>query len=187
MSKQYLVTVPDSSILANTTNALIFDAPATERDCRRVKPNVGLVPRDDLERELKASREAGRDEVWKLLGAIYGMPYNERLATFDTPNYQYIWDLGYAEASKRYEKYIKQKEWEARHRVEINVGDVVLVPDDTCPCDPAQKAFVTRVEGDILDLVYLGGGTTYKSKNDVFKTDQTVDLSSIRNWLREEE
>lgn len=122
--KQYLVTVPDSSILANTTNALIFDAPAAERDCRRVKPNVGLVPRDDLDRELRASREAGRDEAWELIAKIIEMPSPDRWDAFGCSLLDEITKLGYEEAAKRYIAWTKKKAEEAKTKI----GDVIELP-----------------------------------------------------------
>lgn len=123
--KQYLVTVPDGSILANTTNALIFDAPAAERECRRVKPNMGLVPRDDLERELKASREAGRDEAWALITRIIDMPTPDRWEAFGTSRIDEIVKHGYGEAAKQYAAWTKKKAEETKLD---SVGDIIELP-----------------------------------------------------------
>lgn len=125
MSKQYLVTVPDNSILANTTNALIFDAPATERECRRMKTNMGLISHDDLDRELKASREAGRDEAWELIARINDMPTPDRWEAFGTSWIDEIVKHGCEEAAKQYTAWTKKKAEETKLD---SVGDIIELP-----------------------------------------------------------
>lgn len=172
--KQYLVTVPDSSILANTTNALIFDAPAAERDCRRVKPNVGLIPRDDLERELKASREAGRDEAWALFAKIIDMPAPDRWDEFRVPVVDIPTKLDYEEAAKRYIAWTKKKAEEAK----TEVGDIIELPSGE------KRIIVNRDPYGVYTLtkdgkVMILWPTTVKWK----KTGKSADISSILDQL----
>jgi hypothetical protein len=113
MDKGYLVTVPEGTKIAETTNAIVFDAPKKERGLYRIKNSA-----------LDEARTAGQLEAWALAQKIHrscldgGYTVKEINDIFGCGDP--LGALTYKEAAK------KADAWEEEHRM-LEVGTVVKV------------------------------------------------------------
>lgn len=113
MDKAYLVTVPEGTKIAETTNAIVFDAPKKDRELYRIKSCA-----------LDEARTAGQNEAWALAqkiikpcldGGYTAKEINDIFGCVDP-----LTTLTYKTAAE------KANAWEEAHRV-LEIGTVVKV------------------------------------------------------------
>lgn len=136
-----------------------------------------------LDKVRNAAKETGQKEAWELITKIINMSSKDREDIFGNIWLNNIAKLGYKEAAKQYTDWTKKKAEEAK----IKVGDIVTFTNDE---DEVITGFVTKTEGNTIDILCKGGYTTYKDRRNLTKTGKSVFRSDkvfdISNWLKEE-
>ena len=113
MNKGYLVTVPEGTKIAETTNAIVFDAPKKERGLYRIKNSA-----------LDEARTAGQNEAWALARKIVKPCLD---GGYTVKEINDIFGCGDPLGALTYKAAAEKADaWEEEHRM-LEVGTVVKV------------------------------------------------------------
>lgn len=168
MGKGYLVTVPEGTKIAETTNAIVFDAPKKERGLYRIKNSA-----------LDEARTAGQNEAWELARKICayalhgGYSVKEIIEIFGT-----IEDMDAIFSKHSYKQAIQKiKAWEEKKKA-IHAGDIVLDAN-------GNKSVVTRIGDPICTVMCADGSIGFYTQSELIKTGKTVDISAMLDQIKE--
>lgn len=115
MDKGYLVTVPEGTKIAETTNAIVFDAPKKDRGLYRIKNSA-----------LDEARTAGQNEAWALARKIVKPCLD---GGYTVKEINDIFGCGDPLGALTYKAAAEKADaWEEEHRM-LEVGTVVKVVD----------------------------------------------------------
>lgn len=115
MDKGYLVTVPEGTKIAETTNAIVFDAPKKDRGLYRIKNSA-----------LDEARTAGQNEAWDLARKIVKPCLD---GGYTVKEINDIFGCGDPLGALTYKAAAEKADaWEEEHRM-LEVGTVVKVVD----------------------------------------------------------
>jgi hypothetical protein len=152
MDKGYLVTVPEGTKIAETTNAIVFDAPKKERGLYRIKNSA-----------LDEARTAGQNEAWALARKIVKPCLD---GGYTVKEINDIFGCGDPLGALTYKAAAEKADvWEEAHRV-FEVGTVVKVvrkdvplcgkhgvifDSENSPCGPLYQVLFRDGETYLLD------------------------------------
>lgn len=115
MDKGYLVTVPEGTKIAETTNAIVFDAPKKDRGLYRIKNSA-----------LDEARTAGQNEAWALARKIVKPCLD---GGYTVKEINDIFGCGDPLGALTYKAAAEKADaWEEAHRM-LDIGTVVKVVD----------------------------------------------------------
>lgn len=115
MRKAYLVTVPEGTKIAETTNAIVFDAPKKDRELYRIKSCA-----------LDEARTAGQNEAWALARKIIKPCLD---GGYTVKEINDIFGCGDPLGALTYKAAAEKADaWEEAHRM-LDIGTVVKVVD----------------------------------------------------------
>ncbi len=140
MDKGYLVTVPEGTKIAETTNAIVFDAPKKDRGLYRIKNSA-----------LDEARTAGQNEAWELARKIVKSSLD---GGYTSQEINDIFGCGDPLGALTYKAAAEKADaWEEEHRM-LEVGTVVKVIDE-------KSVFCGR-RGVIIDTADTITGPAYE-------------------------
>ena len=180
--KTYIIRVPDESELNLTKKCIVIDAPLSECKVKRVVEAYSLY-------DVHQARQEAQNKIWELAKKLILNPYDGGLSQQQTQEIfgkgKTLYDvLKYLNASKAVHLY---DNWLERHDGNVKVGDIVTYTVDN---DHVVTGFITMIEGDYVDILCKGGYTTYKHRNDVVKTGESILFGDkvfvISEWLEED-
>jgi hypothetical protein len=175
MDKGYLVTVPEGTKIAETTNAIVFDAPKKERGLYRIKNS-----------SLDEARTDGQNEAWALARKIVkpcldgGYTVKEINDIFGCGDP--LGALTYKDAAK------KADAWEEEHRM-LEVGTVVRVVNKNFTCFGKRGVIIDNAD-TITGPAYLVAfrdGASYMLRHDEIERVALYDLGPLFALMEEEE
>ena len=180
--KTYIVKVPEESELNLTKKCIVIDAPLSECTIKRVVEAYSLY-------DVHQAREEAQTKIWELAKKLILNPCDGGLSQQQTQEIfgkgKTLYDvLKYLNASEAVRLY---SNWLERHDGNVKVGDVVTYTNDG---DYVVTGFITMIEGDYVDILCKGGYTTFKNRNEVVKTGESILFGDkgfdISEWLEEE-
>lgn len=173
MGKGYLVTVPEGTKIAETTNAIVFDAPKKERGLYRIKNSA-----------LDEARTAGQNEAWELARKICAYALHGGYSVKEiTEIFGPIEDMDAIFSKHSYKQAAqKVKDWEEEKKA-FHVGDIVELEW----AGKLDRAIVTKVTVNWLSVVLTNGDVDNVGISRCKKTGESVAISDILNQLKKEE